>query len=71
MQFKKVEEKVLVDQESKEVQSQFKTNRYNEQAIKIEWSKVAEDRRKKEWIIYGPREDRQIGRIVKKKEKKI
>ena len=57
MWFKEVKEKVLKDQNSREIQDQFKTGRYNEQAIKSNWPEVTEDRRKKEWIIYGQRQD--------------
>src|SRR6185295_9033698 len=32
---------------------------------------MSEDRRKKEWIIYGAQDCRQLGKIVKKKKKKI
>src|SRR6185295_4378144 len=32
---------------------------------------MSEDRRKKEWIIYGAQNNRQLGKIVKKKKKKI
>ena len=48
MWFKEVEEKVLKDQNSREIQDQFKTDRYNEQAIIIKQPEVAENRRKKE-----------------------
>jgi len=32
---------------------------------------LSEDRRKKEWIIFGAQNNRQLGKIVKKKKKKI
>jgi hypothetical protein len=69
--FKAIETKVLNRTESREVKEQFKTDRCNTQAMKIKWGTLSKDRRKKEWIIHSATENRQMGKIVKKKKKKL
>ena len=54
---------------SREVKEHFRTKKHNTQAMKIKWKHISEDRRKKEWIIYGAQDCRQLEKIVKKKKK--
>jgi len=37
----------------------------------INWTKISEDRKKKEWIVHGPKHNQQLSRISKKKKIKI
>ena len=69
--FKRIEEKVLDKPERREVKELFRTEGHNTQAIKIKWGSLSEDRRKKEWIVYGAKGDRQLGKVVRKKKKKV
>jgi len=69
--FSEIEGKMLKAQVSREIQDQYKTRSYNMQALKIKWTKMSKDRRKKEWIVYGPKHDRQVGKTTKKKKKKV
>ena len=69
--FKAIEIKELERSESREIKRLFKTNEHNTQAIRVEWEQMSEDRRKKEWIIYSGQDNKQLGKIVKKKKKKI
>ena len=69
--FKEIELKVLEGTLNREVKEHFRTKKHNTQAMKIEWKHLSEDRRKKEWIIYGAQDCRQLEKIVKKKKKKI
>ena len=57
--------------ESREVKWQFKTERYNVQAMRIKWENISEDRRKKEWIMYSRQNNRHLGKIIRKKKKKV
>jgi hypothetical protein len=58
-------------QTSREIHDQYKTKGYNTQALTINWTKISEDKRKKEWIIHGPKRNQQLSKISKKKKKKI
>ena len=62
---------MLKVQDSREVQDQYKTVDYNTQTIMLTWQNVSDDRRKREWIVYGPEQNRQLGKITKKKKKKV
>src|SRR6185295_1238123 len=69
--FKEIELKVLEGPLSREVKEHFRTKKHNTQAMKIEWKQLSKNRRKKEWIIQGAQDCRQLRKIVKKKKKKI
>ena len=62
---------MLIMQTSREIHNYYKTNSYNALAFKIKWTKMSEDRRKKEWIMHGPKHDQQFSRVTKKKKKKV
>jgi ribosomal protein S13 len=51
--FKAIESKVLNSSESRVVQSCFKTDEQNTQAMQVKWEQISEDKRRKEWIIYS------------------
>ena len=57
--------------ESREVKWQFKTERYNVQVMRIRWGNISEDRRKKEWIMYSTQNNRHLGKVIRKKKKKV
>jgi hypothetical protein len=69
--FKAIESKVLNSSESRVVQSCFKTDEQNTQAMQVKWEQISEDKRRKEWVIHGTRDYRQLGKVVKKKKKKV
>jgi hypothetical protein len=69
--FKEIESKVLEEPMNRRIKEHFKTNRHNIQAMKMVWKTMSKDKRRKEWIIYGTQEDRQLGKIIKKKKKKV
>jgi hypothetical protein len=69
--FKVIELAVLIRPESREIRKQYRTIRQNTQAMQIRWECISEDKRRKEWIIHGAQNNRQLGKIVKKKKKKI
>jgi ribonuclease HI len=62
---------VLIRPENREIKRQYRTIGQNTQAMQMRWECISEDKRKKEWITHGAQNDRQLGKIVKKKEKKI
>jgi hypothetical protein len=68
--FSEIEKKMLITQTSREIHNHSKINGYNTQALKIKWTKLSEDRRKREWIIYGPKNNQQFSKIIKKKKGK-
>src|SRR6185436_4552926 len=69
--FKAIEAKVLSSSASREVQKHFRTGGQNTQAMQVKWEHMSEDRRRKEWIVYGTPNHRQLGKVVRKKKKKI
>jgi hypothetical protein len=69
--FKAIELEVLIRPENREIKRQYRTIGQNTQAMQMRWECISEDKRKKEWITHGAQNDRQLGKIVKKKEKKI
>ena len=69
--FKELEAKVLEEVGSRKVKSCFDTKERNVQALEVGWSKLSNDRRRKEWIIYGLPEDKKVGRIRTKEGKKV
>ena len=38
--------------------------------MQVKWERISEDRRRKEWIVYGTQDHRQLGKVIKKKRKK-
>jgi hypothetical protein len=69
--FKEIESKVLEEPTDRRIKGHLKTNRHNTQAMKTVWGAMSKDKRRKEWIIYGTQENRQLGKIIKKKKKKV
>ena len=69
--FSEIEKKMLRTQASRELHDHYKTNSYNTLAFKVTWTKMSEDRRKKEWIMHGPKHDQQLSRISRKKKEKV
>src|SRR5260363_237440 len=65
--FKDIEAKVLKSSDSREVKESFKTRSNNTQALKVEWEKISKDKRRKEWIVYGPQGgEKKVGKVIKK-----
>jgi len=69
--FGEIERKLLATQTSREIHDNYKTNNYNTQALKIKWTKLSEDRRKREWIIHGSKHNQRLSKVIKKKGEKI
>jgi len=69
--FKAIESRVLNSPESRVVQRYFKTDEQNTQAMQVKWEQISEDKRRREWIIYGTQDHRQLEKVVKKKKKKV
>ena len=62
---------MLIMQTMREVHEHYKINGYNALAFKIKWTKMSEDRRKKEWIMHGPKHDQQLSRITRKRRERF
>jgi exonuclease III/ribonuclease HI len=69
--FRKLEEKVLKGDGSRELQESFKTTSPNRKAIKIMPKKIATDRRKREWVLFKRWDIMQIGKIERKTKKGV
>jgi ribonuclease HI len=71
--FTRLEEKILKNSSSREVQDQYKIKKPNRWAIKAQPQKISKDRRKREWILFKKNEDRRIyvGKVLKKTEKGV
>ena len=39
--------------------------------MQVKWEQISEDRRRKEWVVYGIQNHKQIGKVIKKKKKKV
>jgi len=62
---------VLIGPENREIKRQYRTIGQNTQAMQMRWECISEDKRRKEWITHSAQNNRQLGKIVKKKKKKI
>jgi len=69
--FKKLEERVIKENSSREVKDAYKVAGPNREAIKIQSQDISKDRQKKEWVLFKRKESFQIEKIVRKTEKLI
>src|SRR5207237_8701814 len=68
--YKKLEEIILKNMNSRLVQEEFKLEEINKQSIRKKANKVTKDRRKKEWVLCNSQNNRVIGKIRSKEDRK-
>ena len=69
-QYKKLEEIILKNMNSRLVKEEFKLEEINTQSIRKKANKVTKDRRKKEWVLCNSQNNRVIGKIRSKEDRK-
>ena len=73
IQFKEVEEKVLISKEKKEVKDKYKTGIKNSLEIQNSLEAISLDKRKREQIVYEDciSKSRKIGKVQRKKDNNV
>ena len=69
--FKRVEEVMIENKESRAVKSEFVVEGINSLILKPDLLAISEDRRKQEWVLFEKNKETEIGRVKDKRGKSI